>query len=77
MITETEMRAKLREVCAELGRKNKKNGRRMWAEYHGFSEGYLDLLIAGKRDISKAVALALGYNRNVVFSACNTEKASA
>ncbi len=48
------LRRVLAEQCAAAG------GQAQWARTHGFSKSYVSELLSGRRDISDAVAIALG-----------------
>ncbi len=49
------LRRVLVEQCAVAG------GQAQWARAHGFSKSYVSELLSGRRDISDAVAIALGF----------------
>ncbi len=49
------LRQMLAEQCAAAG------GQAQWARVHGFSKSYVSELLSGRRDISDAVAIALGF----------------
>ncbi len=49
------LRRMLVEQCAAVG------GQAQWARAHGFSKSYVSELLSGRRHISDAVAIALGF----------------
>ena len=71
MITESEMRAKLREACDAVG------GVHAWARKNSINQSYVQLAVSGKRGIGPAIAAAFGYEKKSVFTTCNQENESA
>lgn len=57
----TDLIAILRTECARAG------GVRAWARRMGFSPGTVGDVLAGRRDVSEAMANALGFVREVRF----------
>ncbi len=49
------LRHTLAQQCAAAG------GKALWGRAHGFSKSYVSELLSGRRDISDAVAIALGF----------------
>lgn len=68
MISEADMRNILRHRCEQAG------GQKAWADANGFALSFVQFALADERRISGRLAEALGYNRKVVFSACDDSK---
>jgi transcriptional regulator with XRE-family HTH domain len=64
--TESEVRAMLREECADRG------GQKQFAERAGVSEQYICDILAGRRSPTGPVAEALGMKRIFVWVAIDT-----
>lgn len=71
MISADDMRNILRHRCEEAG------GQKAWAEKNGFAVSFVQFVLSGDRRVSDRMANALGYNRKVVFFACNPENTGA
>ena len=71
MISEDDMRAKLRDACDAAG------GVHAWARANGINQSYVQLAVSGKRGIGPAIAAVFGYEKKSVFTTCNQENASA
>ena len=71
MITESEMRAKLRYACDRAG------GVHAWARANAINQSYVQLAVSGKRGIGPAIAAVFGYEKKAVFISCNHENVSA
>jgi hypothetical protein len=65
--TSAEVIAVLRSECARCG------GQGIWAREHKFSPQYVSEVLSGRKDVSEAMANALGYFRQVRFLAMKTE----
>lgn len=59
--TGADLIAILRSACAAAG------GQQAWARAHGFSPQYVCDVLRGRRDVSEAMANALGFLREVRF----------
>lgn len=59
--TEDQMRAKLREQCSG-------DRQRFVADELGMSQSSISLVLAGKRGVSDAVAMKMGFKRSVVYT---------
>lgn len=59
--TQGDLIAILRSQCAAAG------GQTAWAARHGFSPQYVCDVLAGRRDVSEAMANALGFLREIRF----------
>jgi hypothetical protein len=68
--TSAEVIAVLRSECARSG------GQNVWARGHGFSPQYVCDVLRGRRDVSEAMANALGYFRQVRFLPINQDAAA-
>lgn len=55
------MRERLASACQEAG------GQRAWGRKHGVSQGQISDVLAGKQELSPAMANALGFLRVVTF----------
>lgn len=71
MITEEDMRAKLREACHAAGSVY------AWARANGRHQSNTNRILLGKIAFPKSMAKLLGYERKVYFLSCNQENESA
>lgn len=71
MITETEMRAKLRDACDAAGSVH------AWSRANCMNQSNTNKVLQGKLAFPKSIAKLLGYERKVHFVPCNREKGSA
>jgi hypothetical protein len=46
-------------------------GQVAWAKRHGINQAYVSLALAGKIGVGPRIAKAVGYDKKVVFVACN------
>lgn len=67
--TQPEVIAILRSRCAAAG------GQQAWARRFGFSPQYVCDVLKGRRDVSEAVANALGFVREVRFRKLGSQAA--
>jgi DNA-binding transcriptional regulator YdaS (Cro superfamily) len=67
-ITEQDLIADLRNHCEIAG------SQKEWARIYGFSPAYVSDVLHGRRDVSEAMADALGYRRVVRFERKEREK---
>ena len=67
MITQDDMRNILRHRCAKAG------GQKPFAMSIGYSPQYVSDILQGHKDVSWNLARQLGYERKIVFSACNPQ----
>jgi hypothetical protein len=64
----SDLRNILRLRCEAAG------GQKDWATANGVSAQFVCDVLAGRRNVSARLAKILGYQRQIVFSACNTQK---
>ena len=63
--SESDMRAKLRDAVARDG------GQARWAHQHEIAPTVVCDVLAGRREVSEAIANALGYVRRVTYQQVN------
>ena len=61
-LTEKEMVSHLRFECDLAG------GQKAWCQKHKFNESFVSEVLNGRRDVSRSMALALGFRRETMFA---------